>query len=353
MKTEIDRPRLFCMKRGHAAQIECSNVRRTTHQRGEPEKEILARVVNGTTYDRGMKRFLMLTLLSFSCSFQIPTSGIRILGVAQDGGRPQLGCEKSCCSSLQQRQRVTALEVRSQAGWLMLDATPDFPLQVQEVGRIPDAIVLTHAHMGHYTGLLQLGREVMGADHVPVWCSARMAHFLRDHGPWSQLVTLGNIELHEFQDGVAFSPFEGVVIQPISVPHRDEFSDTFGFSIEVDDTKTLYIPDIDAWEPWGRLPELVRQHDFALLDATFFDDFELPGRDMTFIPHPRAVDTMDLLGSVVQEEQVQVLFTHLNHTNPLWLKDSSASRLTRSLGFAVARRGMWLTRDSLRAQKQP
>lgn len=235
----------------------------------------------------------------------------------------------------------------------MIDATPDFALQVQEVGLLPDSIVLTHAHIGHYTGLMQLGREVMGADHLPVWCSARMASFLRENGPWSQLVSLGNIELHEFQDEVAFSPIEGVVMQPFAVPHRDEYSDTFGFSIEVDGIKTLYIPDIDAWEPWGRLPHLASQHDFALLDATFFDDYELPGRDMSLIPHPRVVETMTLLQSAVQLKQVRVLFTHLNHTNPLWVEDSIQSKRTRSNGFEVARRGMWITRDSLPVQKPP
>lgn len=228
----------------------------------------------------------------------------------------------------------------------MIDATPDFALQVQEVGHLPNGIVLTHAHIGHYTGLMQLGHEVMGADQVPVWCSPRMASFLRENGPWSQLVSLGNIELHEFQDDVAFSPIEGVTLRPFAVPHRDEYSDTFGFSIEVDGVRTLFIPDIDAWEPWGRLRELAEHHDVALLDATFFDDHELPGRDMSLIPHPRVVETMSILRPEVHRKLIRVLFTHLNHTNPLWVEDSAASAMTRASGFEVARQGLWITRDS-------
>lgn len=244
-----------------------------------------------------------------------------------------------------EHQDVASLAVVNGSKWVMIDATPDFAQQVMQVGHMPAAIVLTHAHIGHYTGLMQLGREVMGADHVPVWCSARMANFLRENAPWDQLVALGNIELHEFQDQIEFSPIDGIALLPHAVPHRDEYSDTFGFSIEVDGIKTLYIPDIDAWEPWGQLQSLALEHDAALLDATFFDDHELPGRDMSLIPHPRVAETMQLLGPLVHRKEVRVIFTHLNHTNPLWINDSEESNRTRRRGFEVAYRGMWITRD--------
>ena len=38
-------------------------------------------------------------------------------------------------------------------------------------------IFLTHAHMGHYIGLLQLGREVMGAKDINVFCMPKMKYF--------------------------------------------------------------------------------------------------------------------------------------------------------------------------------
>jgi len=290
-----------------------------------------------------------------SCSLVSPSadSGIRVLGVAQDGGRPQLGCTKTCCTDSQEPKRVVALQVAYAGHWVLVDATPDMAAQIRETGSLPSAIVLTHAHIGHYTGLIHLGREVMSADHMPVWCSARMASFLRDNGPWSQLVELGNIELHVFKDEVAFTPIPGIIFRPYSVPHREEFSDTFGFSIEVNGFKTLFIPDIDAWQPWGQLERLASVHDVAILDATFFDDSELPGRDMSVIPHPRVPSTMALLRPLVHRKALRVLFTHLNHTNPLWVKDSEEAILVRSQGFEIAQRGMWITGASLRGQKQP
>ncbi|MHC4822999.1 MAG: MBL fold metallo-hydrolase [Planctomycetota bacterium] len=271
-------------------------------------------------------------------------SGVLVLGVAQDGGRPQLGCSKDCCSRLSaaDAEPVASLAVFGESEWVLIDATPDLTEQIAAAGSMPSAIVLTHAHIGHYLGLAHLGREVMGAERVPVWCSERMASFLRSNGPWSQLVELGNIELMVFEDEVAFSPLAGVTIRPLAVPHRDEYSDTFGFSISVRGAGVLYIPDIDSWEAWGSLVETAAQHDVALLDATFFDDSELPGRDMSEIPHPRVPETMSLLAPLVESGELRVWFTHLNHTNPLWDRGSKQAQALGEAGFDVARVGMWV-----------
>jgi len=292
---------------------------------------------------------LLMLLLIAGCSAprvqdNLPNDGaIGILGIAQDGGRPQLGCEQACCRDLSEQEAaaVAALAVQGEQGWVLLDATPDITRQVRAVGSLPQAIVLTHAHIGHYLGLAQLGREAMGAEQLPVWCSARMAAFLRDNGPWSQLVTLGNIELHVFHGDTPFTPAEGILITPLAVPHRDEYSDTYGFSIQTEGLRALYIPDIDSWEAWGRLPEMAGAHDFALLDATFFDDHELPGRDMSLIPHPRVPHTMDLLQPLV-DTGLQVYFLHLNHSNPLWDASSTAANRVRNRGFHIAAEGQWL-----------
>jgi pyrroloquinoline quinone biosynthesis protein B len=292
----------------------------------------------------------LLLGLALSCSSAPSTlqesggSGVLVLGVAQDGGRPQLGCRKACCADLPaaNAEPVASLAVFGESSWALLDATPDLPEQIAAVGSLPAAIVLTHAHIGHYLGLAHLGREVMGADHVPVWCSERMASFLRSSGPWSQLVEVGNIELMVFEDGVAFSPLAGVTITPLAVPHRDEYSDTFGFSISVHGAGVLYIPDIDGWEEWGELPKVAAQHDVALLDATFFEDGELPGRDMSDIPHPRVPETMKLLAPLVESGELRVWFTHLNHTNPLWRQDSVEAQRVVKAGFGVAELGMWV-----------
>jgi pyrroloquinoline quinone biosynthesis protein B len=233
-----------------------------------------------------------------------------------------LGCEKSCCANVDENNLVAALAVHGKSEWLLIDATPDMPQQIRNVGSMPAAIVLTHAHIGHYTGLTHLGREVMSSDKLAVWCSTLMAEFLRSNGPWNQLVELNNIEIHEFKSGEVFNPIEGVSMLPLQVPHRDEYSDTHGFSISNNNYRTLYIPDIDSWDAWGDLQVFARAHEAMIIDATFYDDNELGERDMSQIPHPRVTQSLELLAPIIHDTGLRVIFSHLNHTNPLWDKKS-------------------------------
>lgn len=304
-----------------------------------------------------MRRWLPFLLLS-ACGMPLvapqtkstlPAGAIEVLGVAQDGGRPQLGCLKDCCRELapEDAEAVASLAVMGDHTWVLVDATPDLPEQVAAVGSLPGAIVLTHAHIGHYLGLAFLGREALGAEGLPVYCSPRMAEFLSAHGPWSQLVALGNMELRIFQDGEVLEPVQGVQLKPWSVPHRDEFSDTFGFSFTTSAVSLFYLPDIDHWDAWPHLERVAKEHQVLLLDGTFYDDQELPGRDMSLIPHPRVPDSMARLQGAV-EDGVAVLFLHLNHTNPLWDWESSQMQTLQRRGFDVAVRGQrfgWEARD--------
>src|SRR5690606_25277372 len=68
-----------------------------------------------------------------------------------------------------------------------------------------DGVLLTHAHMGHYVGLAHFGREAANTDRLPVWCTSKMAAFSRENAPWDQLVSLGNIELHDRDVGATTS----------------------------------------------------------------------------------------------------------------------------------------------------
>ena len=65
----------------------------------------------------------------------------------------------------------------------MIDTTPDFREQLALLHRSAPGcrlagILLTHAHMGHYTGLIQLGREAWNTQRMPVYAPPRMAAFL-------------------------------------------------------------------------------------------------------------------------------------------------------------------------------
>jgi pyrroloquinoline quinone biosynthesis protein B len=226
----------------------------------------------------------------------------------------------------------------------LIDATPDFPSQVADLrrGSPPadrrrplDGILLTHAHIGHYAGLMYLGREALGSTGTPVYATPRMASFLRANGPWSQLVSLGNIEIKEMEPGKEFPLGTGLWVTPLTVPHRDEFSDTVAFRIRGPSQRLLYVPDIDKWERWERkIEDEVRGVDVALLDGTFFEAGELPGRSLAEIPHPLVEETVRRLAPLGS----RVRLIHLNHTNRL-LWDREAQRQLAGEGFRPARDG--------------
>jgi pyrroloquinoline quinone biosynthesis protein B len=274
-----------------------------------------------------------------------------VLGIAQDGGVPHIGCRQRLCVSARRdparRQRVACLGLIDDASEqrFLIDATPDLASQLESLNegrtlanprRPVDGILLTHAHIGHYAGLMYLGREALGADHVPVFSTPRMAAFLRENEPWKQLTRLGQIEIREVLAGheVAMGHFQ---VTPITVPHRDEISDTVGYRVRGPSRSLLYVPDIDKWERWDRkIVDEVAGVDVALLDGTFADAAEVPGRSLAEIPHPLVGETMALLSRPALGGRVR--FIHLNHTNRL-LWDGGAARSLLARGFRVARDG--------------
>jgi len=182
-----------------------------------------------------------------------------VLGIAQDGGYPQAGCQRECCARAWRdaslRRGVSCLGIVDPATgerWL-LDATPDFPRQLRVLdGLAPSTsvpglagILLTHAHMGHYTGLMHLGREAIGARRVPVYAMPRLREFLSSSRPWDQLVRLENIELRTLRADEPVALNGRLTATPIPAPHRDEYSETVGFRIKGPNHSVLYISDID------------------------------------------------------------------------------------------------------------
>lgn len=288
-----------------------------------------------------------------------------VLGVVQDGGLPHLGCRKPCCEAARgdatRAGKVASLAIRiaTPAGVrvYLLDATPDFRAQVdlalspaEQAGRAPgkpvDGIFLTHAHVGHYTGLAYLGRESIGALGVPVWATPRMGAFLRENGPWRRLVSLGNIDLREAAPGSAVPLGDGVSVEAIRVAHREEDSDAVGFLVTGPGRRLLYLPDVDAWSAWERqsgvdVARLVEGVDIALLDGTFHSAADLGTRSIAEIPHPMMTDTMDRLSRLAASRRI--LFIHLNHSNPALPPGSAERRAIEARGFAVAAEGLRLS----------
>jgi pyrroloquinoline quinone biosynthesis protein B len=247
------------------------------------------------------------------------------------------------------RERVAALGLVDEGAGkrFVIDATPDLAAQLDSLNsgrsledrrRPVDGILLTHAHLGHYTGLMYLGREALGARGVPVYATPKMCRFLRENGPWSQLVELGNVELRETPPGSEIALTASLRATPLLVPHRDEFSDTVAWRVEGPERSLLYLPDIDKWERWERdVAAEVRAVDVALLDGSFASADEIPGRSLADIPHPLVSETRTRLEDLAG----RVLFIHLNHTNRL-LWDAAAVRELEASGFRVAHDGQEL-----------
>ncbi len=282
---------------------------------------------------------------------------VKLIGTAQDGGFPQAGCRCAHCQAamanpaLRRTPAALALILPQAKRWHLVDATPGLPDQLAMVlASYPEmgamhSVTLTHAHIGHYTGLMYLGREVMATRETPVYAGDGMAAILRHHVPWKQLVDLRNIELMPMRTGESFVLDDELSVTPLLVPHRNEFAETFGFVIEGPSKKLLYIPDVDRWEQWERdLGEIASGVDYCILDATFYSPTELAqrGRDYREVPHPLITTTMDLLQGVVDAGKTKVYLTHLNHTNPAVMPDHEVRAQIRQRGFYVADEGMEL-----------
>ena len=272
---------------------------------------------------------------------------IMILGSAQDGGHPIATCKKVCCKNAvlknEKPTRVSCIAIVdpiSSEQWI-IDATPDLKEQLNELYKQSksekiNGIFLTHAHIGHYLGLAQLGQEVIGSEKIKVYCMQRMFDFLSNNGPWDQLIKLQNITLEKIQNELTIKLNSRISITPILVPHRDEYSETVCYLVSTMKKKLLYIPDIDKWHLWDKdIKEMIKIVDYALLDGTFYQNGEL-GRDMSKIPHPFVKESMMLFKDLSKQNKQKVFFTHLNHTNPLIIKESKEQFEVKKLGFNFA-----------------
>lgn len=286
---------------------------------------------------------------------QKPNQFLVVLGIAQDAGFPQIGSEdefRQIEKNYKARQKVVSLGLvdKEKKQKFLFEATPDLPAQLFALNKflpsgqtLPDGVFLTHAHIGHYTGLMYFGREAVGAKNVPVYAMPRMESFLTENAPWSQLVNLKNIELRKLKADEAVTLNENLKVTPFLVPHRDEFSETVGFEITGKRKTAVFIPDIDKWSKWNRdLKQLIKRVDYALIDATFYKNGEIPNRDISEIPHPFVEETMRLLEDFPAVEKAKVIFIHFNHTNPLIKKTSAERREILRKGFQVAEEVMML-----------
>ena len=296
----------------------------------------------------------LVTFLIISISVNSQSEYIYILGNTQDAGLPHIGCQHPFCEDnfdVYEDYYTTSIAVVNSdlKKYILFEATPDITFQLNNLKKnifdeflLPESIYITHAHIGHYTGLMYFGREALGAKDLMVKVLPRMSNFLQNNGPWSQLVDINNIKIKEINFGLSTKELANIDITPVKVPHRDEYSETAGYIIKGKNKKALFIPDIDKWEKWDRdLSQLAKEFDFLLIDATFYDSKEI-NRDISEIPHPLVTETIDILSGLNTENRSKVYFIHMNHTNMMLDPDSELSKLITSKGFNIARLGQKL-----------
>ena len=276
-----------------------------------------------------------------------------VLGTTQDAGSPHINCEKVCCKDLKEnpdlKRMVVSLGLIDQENKkkFLFEASPDMSRQLHLLqaysgfgGESPDGIFLTHAHIGHYSGLMYLGKEGMDAKGIPVYAMPKMKIFLETNGPWDMMVKNENILIQKLENENENEISPNLKVTPFLVPHRDEYSETVGYKINGPNKSAIFIPDIDKWDKWNKnILDEIKSVDYVFIDATFYDNEELQNRDLSQIPHPFVSESMELFSSLTDEEKNRIYFIHLNHTNPLLIPESEASKEVEKKGFHIARLG--------------
>jgi pyrroloquinoline quinone biosynthesis protein B len=274
---------------------------------------------------------------------------LMVLGTAQDGGFPQANCQDLCCQRAWKNQTLrrspaclAIIDPVTQKRWL-IDCSQDFPAQLHRLNNQSDprwgldGIFLTHAHIGHYAGLINLGREVIASKELPLFAMPRMKSFLEGNSPWNLLNKQGHTKIEPIFSQETISLSKDLTITPILVPHRDELSETVGFKIDGPKKSAIYIPDIDSWKQWDvNIEALLSSVDIAWLDGTFYNADELPNRNLKLISHPFVQDTMAYFSSFASNLREKVHFIHLNHSNPLCDPNSYEKTLVQKMNFSIA-----------------
>lgn len=272
------------------------------------------------------------------------TPYVVVLGTAQDGGYPHVGCDCDHCRAAGAdpalTRRVACLGLVTSQGIALVDATPDFAAQWRELTKVARvspqtplaALFLTHLHVGHVLGLPLLGREGRAGTRTPVWTTETNLTALREMPIFASLFAEGHVEARPFNLGWETN-LGDLVVQAVPVPHRSEHGDTIAFRFEGLERSLFYAPDVDLLAP--EVIAQVRAADTALIDGTFFRKTELERPDAARVPHPAIADSMTQLARV----DTRVVFTHLNHTNPTVLPHSREHAAVQALGMRIAREG--------------
>ena len=266
---------------------------------------------------------------------------IKLLGNAQDAGRPQIGCTQKCCTDARKNSRLSRMPVSlglQGETYGLVEATKSIGDQLSLMGNaMIDELWLTHAHLGHIEGLGQFGREALNSKNIKLRCSDSVVDYTMNHPIWKKLIERGNL---------TFAKFKSENIIPIEVPHRARDFDTHAILFKGQSNNIFFLPDHDTWEStldfvgYDNPREWFSSLDASiiLLDGTFWDSNELKGRIQADVPHPPVSETLDLIGRR-EDGDPRIIFIHLNHTNPLHYPNSPEYQKLSDLGWEVGEEG--------------
>jgi pyrroloquinoline quinone biosynthesis protein B len=294
---------------------------------------------------------------------------ITVLGSGSNGGVPQWDCCCPNCTRAREtpglrrtRSSVTVSLDRGQH--VLIDATPDLKRQLEAVGLTPipeeadsgrqsriDAVLLTHGHGDHTVGIAEFstGKNF----EIPVYGPPDLIRFLfGSPGRSSFFGDLGRLAKNyvsprNLEEGERLGLLDGLTATGFEVAHTDRLGDgilfpssTFGYELEADGRRFVYTPDLGLLS--DNLLDRVQEADLFMLDATFWWDNELAS-----ISGLRK--TSYDLGHVPVEESVEILkgmdidrvvYTHLNHTNPMLDPSEPMTKIVEDSGLEIAHDGM-------------
>tara|TARA_Y100001970_G_scaffold268694_1_gene360261 strand:- start:855 stop:1724 length:870 start_codon:yes stop_codon:yes gene_type:complete len=278
---------------------------------------------------------------------------LKILGTAQDGGYPHIGCKKICCKAAwndHSKKRLIAsiaiIDKKLKECWI-IDSSPDIKFQInmimdflnlEDCPKI-NGIFLTHAHIGHYSGLLEFGKEAMNSFEVPIYAMPKMNDFIKSNNAFNFLIQSSNIKLNTIHHNANLKLNKNISIEPFLVSHRNEMSETVGYKIFSKKNSIVYLPDIDSWDdPYLDIIECVKNNDILILDGTFYDINELGVRNILDIPHPTIKDSINRFSMLGMSDRNKIYFTHFNHTNDV-IRDSESRKVLVNEGYNITNDG--------------
>jgi len=249
-----------------------------------------------------------------------------ILGTGTSHGVPMIGCDCAVCTSADERDKRSRPSVWVRVGdtRMLVDTAPELRLQcvANDIGHV-DAVLFTHHHADHVTGLDDLRRfnwllkkpiPCYGTERTLQRLSSMFSYAFREahDTPHSR----PHLELHHIDDNPF--PVGDVDVIPIPMMHGPLPVLGFRFGRFAYCTDCSYIPD----ESFARLEGL----DILILDA------------LRRTPHPAHFNLEQAIEAAGRIAATQTYFTHITHE--LSHAETNAQLPT---GMALAHDGLRLT----------